>query len=654
MDQQKTSIFFRLAPLLLVAACAVVFMPALGGDWLGDDFHLITETSCNHGVENIPAMLAQEAGRCNYRVLRHISYALDYSVWGLNPLGYHITNLVMHLLAVLLVYFSSLRLGLKRSFALFGAAIFALHPVQVDAVGYISGRRDVLMGLGYLLAFYGAIRLSESLKEPKNAQKPAKTAKPRVLWIILMLMGSVVTVATKEMGVTIAAVVALFFLLGGAKVLSDPSAATKTPWRRLWRYRWLIVALAIPSAVVFLWYGLLHPVSTVTGQLFGGTLELHLATIFSVHGRYVELILAPIRLAGDYSPSAIAIPEYIFNLPSLFGFLVIAGIIWAGISLYKRGRLRASFGLFWYLITMLPVSHIIPHHELAAEHYLYIPLAGLALVAGDLAQAFWEKIQLDPASVGDEEEASLVAAQQIARRNILIVLMLLCTGALGARTFLRGADYQNDITHAGATVKYFPQSVRGRARLGLGLLKAEGFKEAEPHLSFVLGTNFQGSARRDVLRVLGRYFVEHDDYQKSLKLLEEYRELSPGDKGTLAALSKAYFELGDLPAALKLNRELVERWPESAEYRYKLAVTAWILKEVELAQEQVNEALKLEPEDVDSLLLAANIALLERPQEARRLLTRAEAAMADNPAEERERQEILLERLFEQLSEDER
>jgi tetratricopeptide (TPR) repeat protein len=613
-------------PLLLLVAVGVL-VPVIMGNWLGDDYHLVVQAQCNHGLEQVADILLQTAGRCDYRPLRHISYAIDYSIWGLDPVGYHITNILFHLAAIVLVYLVFLRLGLAKIFAAFGAALFALHPVQVDAVGYIAGRRDVLMGFGYLVAFLGTVHFSY--------ERQQKRSKPRLIaWAALIVLGAVISVASKEMGVTIAAVVVLFFLFGGDGVFSNSSSLEKSAWKHLCRHRWLISILAIPSVVIFVWRGILHPVSTTAQTLFGGTLARHIATILSVHARYVELLVFPWRLAGDYAPPIIAIPSELLSPLPVLGAVWLGLLVGLSVFFYRRGWFKESFGLAWYLITMLPVSHIIPHHELAAEHYLYIPIVGLALTTAALLQRLWLAHVRHRSTIG---------------RRLFVFTVGIVLVALAARTFVRSFDYQSEIAHARATVRHFPASVRGRARLGLALLKEQGLEPARPHLEYVLGTSFQGSARIDVLRALGEFFVASGEYQKGTKLLAEYTGMRPGDRSPLEALSKAYFETGQLESAHQINIRLVKLAPDNAEYRYKAALTAWLGGAKETAHQQVAHSLRLDPEHLDALLLGATIIADRKPDKAADLVERADRVLRQKNDEPLDRQRRLLRTLREKL-----
>ena len=88
--------------------------------------------------------LSLNGGTIIYRPLRTLSFAVDYAFYGLNPTGYHVTNLVLHILASIIFYFLVLSLFSLSAVAFLGGLIFAVHPVHVEAVSWISGRQDLI------------------------------------------------------------------------------------------------------------------------------------------------------------------------------------------------------------------------------------------------------------------------------------------------------------------------------------------------------------------------------------------------------------------------------------------------------------------------------------------------------------------------------
>jgi hypothetical protein len=89
----------------------------------------------------------------DYLPLTYLSLSLDHLIWGLNPLGYHLTNILIHSLNAILLYFCFIAITQRRALSLFAAALWAAHPVNVEAVVLVAQRKTLLAGLFFLLAF---------------------------------------------------------------------------------------------------------------------------------------------------------------------------------------------------------------------------------------------------------------------------------------------------------------------------------------------------------------------------------------------------------------------------------------------------------------------------------------------------------------------
>ena len=159
----------RLGPpvvLLLALAVFASFLPALGSGFvLWDDDMNFTDNPDYRGLTwaHLRWMFTTVYGG-HYQPLSWVTLALDYSLWGMNPSGYHLTNLVLHGANALLVYalIAALVPGIGRGAALIGALFFAVHPLRVESVAWATERRDVLSGLFYLLTLITYLRLAEA------------------------------------------------------------------------------------------------------------------------------------------------------------------------------------------------------------------------------------------------------------------------------------------------------------------------------------------------------------------------------------------------------------------------------------------------------------------------------------------------------------
>jgi tetratricopeptide (TPR) repeat protein len=592
----KNRAYLALAALVLLGA--LLYLPSLSGDWLGDDYLLVVDANCADSLQDISKIATLDAGQCNYRPVRYISYALDAAVWGNDPWGYRLTNLLLHLLATVLAFFLGRAVGLAQRSALLVAAVFCLHPVQADAVAYISGRRDVLMGLFYVAAALLATHASRS----RNLPPPQR-------WILgaTALLLSVLAILTKEMAVTAPLMVLFLLTLGPAfgEEASNSEVAANI-WSRT--KGWLPLVI-VGTVMCFFWIyyrGYAHPVSSIADEWLGGSIYRHVLAMVSISGKYVELLLVPIRLAGDYRPPITTIPSSPFSLP------VLVGLLWNGILLYwalKAWRQRQYlqfFGVAWYLIGMLPVSNIIPHHEYAAEHYLYIPLIGLSIA---LAAAI---------------DARLEGPITASANRLLVACLIVALAALSVRTAYRAADYRSELAHASATLAWYPESVRGHARVGLALLRESRFDAARPHLEFVLASTPRDSIpRKDVLRELGVYYANHGKRGLAIRLLEEHASFDAQNTRVLHHLAKAYIESQRFSKALPVLEQLANTKPDNPLYSYFLLLAAHQAGRTELARRTVERALREAPKDFATLLLAARVMKNEEPERARSIAKKA-------------------------------
>ena len=415
---------------LALGLCCVlvvlVYTPALDGAYVFDDIPLLAGQDCWRGLGHIPTILGLEgsAGKCSYRPIRYVSFALDYSVGGLDPSVNHWFNLGYHLLTLLLVYLVLVRLGFRPLVAALVGCVWALHPVQTDAVAYISGRRDLLTGLFFLLSFLPLIKLTRREGRPNT---------PLTLTdLTLSLIFFWLAFQSKEMAITLP-IIAIWYVF-----CARPSFFLKHVRANYLLY----VALLALGLIFFLQRGVWDSHSH-QDSWWGGSVVSNFSTVLALVPRYLELLIWPSRLVGDYHENTIAIAGGPTDLRTILGAVVLlswATAIW--ISL-KRGWDRTAFGLGWFLITMLPVAHIIPHHELLAEHYLYLPTVGLGIVLASGVERIWT-----------------VREQHPRRARMLLVGLLIVGAAFGARTHVRCYDWETELSFNLAAYRHAPDNQR--------------------------------------------------------------------------------------------------------------------------------------------------------------------------------------------------
>src|SRR5213594_3953589 len=157
-----------LAPLLVALFTLAAFLPALQNqfvNWDDKDNFLDNPHYRGLGWTHLRWMWTTHLG--HYIPLTWMTLGLDYLIWGMNPTGYHLTNLLLHAANAVLVYRLIVALvpGVGARAALVGALGFAIHPLRVESVAWATERRDVLSGLFYLATVLGYLRFAEAQRE---------------------------------------------------------------------------------------------------------------------------------------------------------------------------------------------------------------------------------------------------------------------------------------------------------------------------------------------------------------------------------------------------------------------------------------------------------------------------------------------------------
>ncbi|UCF18866.1 MAG: tetratricopeptide repeat protein [Gemmatimonadota bacterium] len=354
----------------LVALLAVgVYANSLSNGFAYDDDFIIKLRGLVHGLGQLPELLTAPywppgftAGL--YRPLLLLSFAVDWAVWGGDPFGFHLVNVLLHaVVSVLVLVF------LRRLFpwwaALIGALIFAVHAVHTEAVANIVGRGELIVAIFALVACLIFMR---------SARQGQLSAGPIVLITSCFVLASL----TKELGVVIPGLLLATDLpLVARRCVGDFRSYIR---RRLP----LFIALTVALVLVFVarWLALGIPLQSQPDRLFAvdDSYTTRLFTMWRVWPRYFELFLFPLDLSADYSP-AVILPA---SGPTPLGLagLFLALLILALAILWFRKAPEFSLAVAWAGITLLPVSNLVIMAEIIlAERTLYLPSVSVSIIA---------------------------------------------------------------------------------------------------------------------------------------------------------------------------------------------------------------------------------------------------------------------------------
>lgn len=388
--------------LLLVLIPWLLYAPAAAFDFVrADDTDLVVANQpFLRDLGNFPRafsrsyfeVVGQPSEKTYYRPVVVVSLMLDAQVGGANPMMYHVTNIALHSLAVLLLYQLLAALGTTRRGALLTALVFAVHPLNVQTVCWVPGRNDSLMTLGGLVSLVGLVRYSMY-----------RTAASACLHVI----GLAAALFSKETAVML---VPLFFLYTWLW-REDPGYYA--------RRRWLLASYAI---LLVVWFGLRQ------SALAGGTspdaaLEPHLwqsweRTLATLWATAPDILI----YLGK-----VAVPYRLSTMPGSTPATSILGVVSAALLTFllvtRSSRRKALFVACWFVLFLAPTLLV---GVAAYENRAYFPLAGLMVGLAPFAEA---------------------VASRVAHKRAWLLALVGILLAFAARTATHEATFRNPFTY---------------------------------------------------------------------------------------------------------------------------------------------------------------------------------------------------------------
>jgi hypothetical protein len=439
---------------LAIAAFAwLLYARTLTADFVWDARAKVLGSDFIHNPANLPDVLT---GRVltrdvldNNRPGNLLSLMIDAALWGKSPAGYHATSITLHALACAMLFLLLARLlegqEWREGAAALGALVFAAHPLNCESVCEVSYREDLLVLASILAALLAAMEFMRKPGRLRNALLGA-------LCCLALLYG----VSAKENGAAGLAALAAYWLLWRGK---EP----RRPWSALAACATLLVAGFLVARFT------LRPAHSIIftqppGRL-GGSLGQTLLIQPRIWAMEFTQVIAPHALCADYG--GYSLRDLGLGTAAVIVALVIAGQL----LLAWRARLFA-FGAILFWAGLLPVANLVPLYRPMADRFLYVPLAGVAMiVAQGLAMAGGK---LRPAVYS-------------------IAILWICWAA--SLTFRREAIWHDSLTLWQATAADNPYSETAANNLGWALLKEN--RNAEAGDAFIRDIRLTGGKDAD-------------------------------------------------------------------------------------------------------------------------------------------------------------
>ncbi|MDT8317464.1 MAG: hypothetical protein RQ824_05675 [bacterium] len=345
--------------VLLICSAFLLFSNTFLSTWTYDDFKLIVN---NPDIRSLDLFIKNaQPGR----VGREVSLMIDYYLFGLNPTGFHVQNILWHAVNAILLMILVGRLGGSRFVAMVSSFLFLIHPVQVEVVANVSHRKDSIALLFIFLSMLSYLEIF------KGKYKKTYSFALAVLFFIMAIM-------TKEN----ALMLPVIFIVYEALFIADKDRFILKYKRGLLSL--ILCASILAAAYFFFFYELDRYALTLQGHL--GRQNYFAPDVFRAHymltlkswSFMVMKLLLPLQLAVEYT---LSVPDSWLDFWLFLTFFLLLSFLVILIK-YKKRSAILTFSLLWGCLFFLPTSNILPLSYYAADRYLYTPSVGFCIMTG--------------------------------------------------------------------------------------------------------------------------------------------------------------------------------------------------------------------------------------------------------------------------------
>ena len=567
-----------LIPGLVALVTFAVFSRALRNGFVNwDDFETIVENQNFRGFSwSHLRWMFTTFHLGHYQPLSWLTFSLDYLLWGQDPFGYHLTNILLHSANAVLFYFVSRRLLALaarsaadlplRLAAGFAALIFSIHPLRVESVAWATERRDVLSGFFLLLAVLSYLK----------AVGPEMSRAGWQRWIAVSVTFYVLSLLSKASGMTLPLVLVVLDvyplrrLKGGLGRWIDAGA------RRVWleKLPFFVAAAAAGAVALTAQQSAGALVSTETHDLGGRIAQSLYGAVF-----YLVKTLLPTHLSPLY--------EIPVDADLLHPRFILAAVICLLLSVgFFTVRHRWPAGLAcWivYLLLLMPVSGIAQSGlQMVADRYSYLSSMGWAILLAAVLPRFWRS--------GYNGIARPLSAASLIAGPLFVLFGL---GILTWKQTEIWHDSEKLWTHALAV------SPSGMANLHVGRFAAQrgNLAKAEEHLRRAVEFNPQNDVFQSNLALIlarqGNLAEATDHFRRALKI-------NPKDPATLNNMGITLAQQGKLDEAIEHFRQSLEIKPNDASGHTNMANLLLDRGDVEGATKHLRIAIEIDPADADN------------------------------------------------------
>lgn len=551
--------------IVIIAVSLAVYSNTLYMDFVWDDAFQIRGNNMIKSLNNILSLFTSSvwsgikghSGGDSYRPIFTLSLAADYFLWGEKPFGYHLTNIILHVIASVVFYFLALKFLKNDVASFFAGLLFSVHPVHAEAVAWISARNEMLSAIFMLSSFYMYILYKEYA---------------RLIHVIFSILLFSLSLLSKETAVTLPAIILLYELCCG-----DGKSKKAIQWPVL--YGLIVVLYIILRTIILKYTWGNHPLSW---RLF---------TAPGIIIEYLRLLVFPINLEVFYD---IPIKKSFFT-QGVLSPLFLLGVLFSCLILLLRYDKKIFFSMVFILIALFPVSGLIAFTSpaLMAERYLYIPSIGFSLAIGAISSLVLNNIGMFNSR---QKNIPATPVQTFSSKPKVIVISggILLIAVLSVLNFQRNYKWSDDYTFMTQMVKDAPDSAFARFSLGTIYDNLGRLEEASREYQSAIGLNPDYVEAHNDLGIVydkqGKFDEAVREYQTALKLRPEHIEAHNN-------LGIVYEKQGRYDDAVIEFQTILRIRPDSINAHKNLGMVLKKLSRYEEAIKEFRDAIKISPED---------------------------------------------------------
>jgi len=529
--------------MLITVLALVIFLPGLKNNFVSwdDNVYLQENTSILDASWYSVKKIFSSFYIGNYQPLTVLTFLTEYHFFRFNPFFYHLDNIILHLAVVLLVFWLFFILSRRVSIAAMVSLLFAVHPLRVESVVWVSGRKDMLYSIFFLGAFIAYIKWRE--------RQPA----PRLYWLsVALFLGAILC---KAMSMTLPAVLLLvdFFM---ARKFDKRTILDKIPYL-------ILAAVFSYVAVTGAYAGGAVRQASLNNSLFDKAATFSYCLTF-----YLNKIFLPLGLSCLYP-----LPGNTAYAVSIVGVLLLA----LGLALSARLSRKIVFGSLLFLITALPILQFVPIGQtLFADRYTYLPCLGVFYLLAEGLLWLWE----------NKLKASRIKSAVALSCGLVLVV------SLSVMTWQRSKVWKDGITLWSDVIKNYPQLALPYNNRGAEYLIQKQYKKAYDDLLL--------SIKIDPLYVeayanLAALYENTGDNITAIKFLDRAIAFDPSYVLAYDATVKFYSEFGHNDKALAAAVKQLKVRPDYAQGYANLGAVLGNMGYEDRAIKAFHYALKLDP-----------------------------------------------------------